>query len=55
LVLLGVLHDKSLDTNSTPNAKIFICTASTSPSGGVHGMNGFYAAKLVLKLLKKNK
>lgn len=37
------------DPYSTPNPKIFICSASTPPGGGVHGMCGFYAAKSVLK------
>lgn len=36
---------------STPNPKIFICSASTPPGGGVHGMCGYYAAKSVLKRL----
>ena len=34
---------------STPNPKIFMCSASTPPGGGVHGMNGYWAAKSVLK------
>lgn len=38
-----------LNPYSTPNKKIFICSASTPPGGGVHGMCGFYAAKTVLK------
>lgn len=37
---------------STPNSKIFICSASTPPGGGVHGMNGFYAAQSVWESLK---
>jgi len=41
-----------LDPYSTPNSKIFICSASTPPGGGVHGMCGYYAARSVLKLLK---
>lgn len=36
---------------STPNPKLFICSASTPPGGGVHGMNGYWAAKSVLKRL----
>ena len=27
---------------------VFICSAATPPGGGVHGMNGFHAAKAVL-------
>ncbi|MEX2350902.1 MAG: NAD(P)/FAD-dependent oxidoreductase [Balneolaceae bacterium] len=34
---------------STPNPRIWICSASTPPGGGVHGMCGFYAAEAVLK------
>lgn len=34
---------------STPNPNIFICSASTPPGGGVHGMCGYYAAKSVLR------
>lgn len=33
---------------STPNNKIFICSASTPPGGGVHGMCGYHAARSVL-------
>jgi phytoene dehydrogenase-like protein len=37
---------------STPAKDIFICSSSTPPGGGVHGMCGYYAAKAVLKALK---
>ena len=40
-----------LDPYSTPNPNIFICSASTPPGGGVHGMCGYYAAKRALKRL----
>lgn len=40
-----------LNPYSTPNCDIYICSASTPPGGGVHGMCGFYAAKSVLKSL----
>lgn len=40
-----------LNPYATPNPHIFICSASTPPGGGVHGMCGFYAAKSVLKSL----
>jgi len=32
---------------TTPNSKIFICSSSTPPGGGVHGMCGYHAAKAV--------
>jgi phytoene dehydrogenase-like protein len=34
---------------STPDEHIFICSSSTPPGGGVHGMCGFFAAQAVLK------
>ena len=37
------------DPYSTPNKQLYICSASTPPGGGVHGMNGYYAANSVLK------
>jgi phytoene dehydrogenase-like protein len=40
-----------LDPYSTPNPQIFICSASTPPGGGVHGMNGFYAAASAIRYL----
>ena len=33
---------------TTPHDKIFLCSASTPPGGGVHGMCGFWAAEAVL-------
>jgi len=33
---------------NTPNKSIYICSASTPPGGGVHGMGGFNAAEKVL-------
>lgn len=37
---------------STPADRIYICSASTPPGVGVHGMCGYYAAKLALKKLR---
>lgn len=37
------------DPYSTPNPDIFICSASTPPGGGVHGMPGFWAAQSALR------
>ena len=34
---------------TTPAADIFICSSSTPPGGGVHGMCGYHAARAVLK------
>lgn len=38
-----------LDPYSTPNPRLFLCSHSTPPGGGVHGMCGFYAARSVLR------
>ncbi|PJZ70441.1 FAD-dependent oxidoreductase [Leptospira perolatii] len=40
-----------LNPYSTPNPHLFLCSASTPPGGGVHGMCGYYAAKSILKKL----
>jgi phytoene dehydrogenase-like protein len=36
---------------ATPDSKIYICSASTPPGGGVHGMCGYHAAKLAVSRL----
>jgi phytoene dehydrogenase-like protein len=33
----------------TPDARVFLCGASTPPGGGVHGMCGFHAAQKALR------
>lgn len=38
-----------LDPYSTPDPRVYICSSSTPPGGGVHGMCGFHAANSVLK------
>lgn len=38
-----------LSPYSTPNPQVYICSSSTPPGGGVHGMGGFHAAEKVLK------
>ncbi len=38
-----------LDPYSTPSKDIYICSSSTPPGGGVHGMCGYYAARAALK------
>jgi phytoene dehydrogenase-like protein len=37
---------------TTPAKNIFICSSSTPPGGGVHGMCGYYAARTALRHLK---
>jgi phytoene dehydrogenase-like protein len=36
---------------STPNPDVFICSASTPPGGGVHGMCGYHAARAAVRRL----
>lgn len=37
------------DPYSTPNPRLFLCSASTPPGGGVHGMCGYFAARSVIR------
>jgi phytoene dehydrogenase-like protein len=37
------------DPYSTPNKRVFICSASAPPGGGVHGMCGYHAARSALR------
>lgn len=41
-----------LNPYSTPATGIYICSASTPPGGGVHGMCGYHAARAALKELR---
>ena len=41
-----------LDPYTTPNPRLFLCSAATPPGGGVHGMCGFYAAQAVLRRIR---
>lgn len=38
-----------LDPYSTPNPRLFVCSSSTPPGGGVHGMGGWFAARSVIR------
>jgi phytoene dehydrogenase-like protein len=38
---------------STPDPRVFLCSASTPPSGGVHGMCGHFSALAALSTLKE--
>jgi phytoene dehydrogenase-like protein len=38
---------------TTPNPRILICSASTPPGGGVHGMCGYHAARTALKRIHR--
>ena len=37
---------------TTPVKGLFICSSSTPPGGGVHGMCGYFAAQAALKSIK---
>jgi phytoene dehydrogenase-like protein len=40
-----------IDPYTTPNPRLFICSAATPPGGGVHGQCGYWAAQSVLRRL----
>jgi phytoene dehydrogenase-like protein len=40
-----------LDPYSTSNPSVFLCSASTPPGGGIHGMSGLHAARSALRRL----
>ena len=41
-----------LDPYATPNPRIYICSSSTPPGGGVHGMCGYWGARSALKSVR---
>jgi phytoene dehydrogenase-like protein len=47
--LLQLLFRPTSMWYSTPRKDIFLCSSSTPPGGGVHGLCGYYAAQSALK------
>ena len=55
--LLQTVARPSLRINpyTTPVKNLFICSSSTPPGGGVHGMCGYFAARAALKAIQYNR
>jgi phytoene dehydrogenase-like protein len=55
--VLQIVARPSLRINpySTPVKNLFICSSSTPPGGGVHGMCGYFAARAALKAIRYNR
>lgn len=53
LVQLFARPVASFDPYATPARDIFLCSASTPPGGGVHGMCGYWAARSALRRVFK--
>jgi len=42
-----------LNPYTTPNPRVFLCSASTPPGGGVHGMCGYHAARAAARRIDR--
>ena len=45
----------SLHPYTTPIDGVYLCSSSTPPGVGVHGMCGYYAARAALKAIRSSK
>ena len=43
----------SFNPYATPAKGVFICSSSTPPGGGVHGLCGYFAARAALRYLRR--
>jgi phytoene dehydrogenase-like protein len=55
LSLRQMIFRPTLRSYATGAGKVYLCSASTPPGGGVHGMCGYHAAKLALREIKQGR
>jgi phytoene dehydrogenase-like protein len=53
LTLGQLMARPTLSTYSTSNPRLYLCSASTPPGGGVHGMCGHHAALVALRRMER--
>ncbi len=53
MTMRQMLFRPTIKGYATSAPKLYLCSASTPPGGGVHGMCGYHAARLALRRLKK--
>ena len=52
MTMRQMIFRPTLSGYSTGALKLYLCSASTPPGGGVHGMCGYHAAKLALRRIR---
>ncbi|HVC48478.1 MAG TPA: NAD(P)/FAD-dependent oxidoreductase [Terracidiphilus sp.] len=55
LTLRQILFRPGIFNYATSAPNLYLCSASTPPGGGVHGMCGFHAATLALRRMRRSK
>jgi len=53
MTMRQMLFRPTVSGYATGTPKLYLCSASTAPGGGVHGMCGYHAARLALRHLNK--